>query len=88
MGEIKDRAINQVANAVAQSAEHIDHYLAMLRNELAFYIGCLNLAGQMQELGYSLAFPEPYPLEERRHTFRGLYDISLALTMKKKCGRQ
>jgi len=55
----------------------------MLRNELAFYIGCLNLAGQMQELGYSLAFPEPYPLEERRHTFRGLYDISLALTMKK-----
>ena len=83
LGEIKDRAINQVANAVAQSAEHIDHYLAMLRNELAFYVGCLNLAGQVRELGHPLAFPEPSPMQERRHTFRGLYDISLALTMKK-----
>ncbi len=83
LGEIKDRAINQVANAVAQSAEHIDHYLAMLRNELAFYIGCLNLAEQVRELGHSLTFPDPHPLEERRHAFRGLYDISLALTMKK-----
>jgi len=84
LGEIKDRAINQVANAVAQSAEHIDHYLAMLRGELAFYIGCLNLFEQVRELGHTLTFPEPYPLGERRHTVRGLYDISLALTMKKK----
>jgi len=83
LGEIKDRAINQVANAVAQSAEHIDHYLSMLRNELAFYMGCLNLADQVRELGHPLVFPEPRPIEERRHTSRGLYDVSLALTMKK-----
>lgn len=83
LGEIKDRAINAVANAVAQSAEHIDHYLAVLRSELAFYIGCLNLAGQVRELGHSLTIPHPYPLEESCHTFRGLYDLSLALTMKK-----
>jgi DNA mismatch repair ATPase MutS len=84
LGELKDRGINLVANAVAQSADHIDGFLNALRLELAFYIGCLNLAEQLAQMGEPIAFPTAVDFSERRHSFTGLYDICLALTMKKK----
>ncbi len=82
--ELKDRGINQVANVVAQSADHIDSFLKTLRLELAFYIGCLNLSGQLARLGEPLTFPQPAVDSERSQTFSGLYDISLALIMNQR----
>ncbi len=84
LGELRDKGINLVANALAQSADHIDSFLNALRLELAFYLGCLNLAEQLTELGEPIAFPEPAPADERRLSFTGMYDVSLALTMKQK----
>ena len=84
LGELRDRGINLVANAVAQSADHIDSFLNTLRLELAFYIGCLNLSEQLAELGEPIAFPLTSASHERKHSFTGLYDVCLALTMKKK----
>lgn len=84
LGELRDRGVNLVANAVAQSADHIDSFLKALRLELAFYIGCLNLAERLAQLGEPIVFPEPVPAGERRHLFTGLYDVALALTMKQK----
>ena len=43
--EIRGRGINLVANSVAQSADHVKSFFSMLRLELAFYLGCLNLHG-------------------------------------------
>lgn len=83
ISEIRDRGVNLVANALAQSADHIDSFFRMLQNELAFYVGCLNLAERLTELGAPFTFPLPLPLEERRHRFTGLYDVCLALTMQK-----
>ncbi|MCS7038782.1 MAG: DNA mismatch repair protein MutS, partial [Caldilineales bacterium] len=83
LGELRDRGINEVANAVAQAAEHVDQFFAVLRQELAFYIGALNLAERLVALGEPIAFPQPLPPEERRHTARGLYDPCLALTMNR-----
>lgn len=83
LSELADRGINLVANAVAQSAEHIDSFFTMLQVELAFYVGCLNLYDQLVELGEPIAFPQPLPSSERRHNFTGLYDVCLALTMKR-----
>lgn len=80
LGELKDRGLNQVANVLAQSAEHIDSFLQMLRVELAFYIGCLNLHERLVTLGAPTCFPEPAPPHERRHNFTNLYDICLLLT--------
>ena len=82
--ELRERGINLVANAVAQSADHIDSFLNMLRVELAFYIGCLNLSEQLAQMGEPIAFPHPAPVHERQHSFMGLYDVCLALTMKQK----
>jgi DNA mismatch repair ATPase MutS len=84
LSELKDRGINLVANAVAQSADHIDSFFNMLRIELAFYIGCLNLYEQLTQMGEPISFPLPVAANERRHTFHGLYDVCLALTMKQK----
>lgn len=84
LGELRDRGINLVANALAQSADHIDSFLTMLRAELAFYIGCLNLYEQLTQLGEPVCFPAPEPADERSHSFAGLYDVCLALTMQGK----
>ena len=81
---LRSRGLNLVANAVAQSADHIDSFLNNLRLELAFYIGCLNLSEQLAQLGGPIAFPQPAPSDERRHSFTSLYDVALALTMKQK----
>lgn len=84
LSELRDRGINLVANALAQSADHIDGFFAVLRIELAFYIGCLNLAERLAALDEPVSFPLPAPAGERRFSGRGLYDVCLALTMQRK----
>jgi hypothetical protein len=81
LGELRDRGINLVANAVARAADHVDGFFKALRLELAFYIGCLNLAEHLARLGAPVCLPAPVPAPERRHTFAGLYDVALALTL-------
>lgn len=82
LGDLKDIGVNSAANALAQATEHIENFLNMLRNELAFYVGCINLKEQLEQIGNPLAFPIPVSMNERRHAFQGMYDVSLALTMK------
>lgn len=82
--ELRDRGINLAANALAQSTDHILSFFTLVRTELAFYIGCLNLQGQLTQMGEPTSFPLPVALGERRHSFNGLYDICLALSMKQK----
>jgi DNA mismatch repair ATPase MutS len=84
LSELRDRGINLAANALAQSNDHILSFFTMLRTELAFYIGCLNLHEQLTQLGEPMTFPLPVAADERRHSFAGLYDVCLALNMKQK----
>ncbi len=82
--ELKDRGLNNVANAVAQSADHIESFFSALRMELAFYVACINLAEKLEQIDEPIAFPHvispPRPFLE----CSGLYDISLALTMNRR----
>jgi hypothetical protein len=84
LGDLRDRGLNLVANAVGQSADHIDSFFNALRLELAFYMGCLNLSEQLEQLEEPIGFPEPAPASQRRLSFTGLYNVSLALTMERK----
>jgi DNA mismatch repair ATPase MutS len=79
VGELRDRGIGIVANAVAQSDEHILSFFRMLRTELAFYVGCLNLQQKLAAKGAVTCIPAPTPCGQRRHSARGLYDPCLAL---------
>lgn len=83
LSELRDRGLNLVANAMAQSTEHILSFFEMLRTELAFYIGCLNLMDQLDAIGAVTCFPNPIPSGDLRQTFQELYDPCLALRMGK-----
>jgi DNA mismatch repair ATPase MutS len=84
LSELTDRGINLVSNALAQSTDHILSFFAMLRTELAFYMGCLNLHAKLQAQGEAISFPVPVGSKDRKHSFQGLYDVCLALTLKTK----
>jgi DNA mismatch repair ATPase MutS len=84
LGDLRDRGVNLVANAVAQSSDHIDSFFNVLRTELAFYLSCLNLSEQLMQLGETFVFPKPAPASHRQFTCIGLYDVALALTMNHK----
>lgn len=84
LANIKNRAINPVANTLAQAAEHVLGFFNKLRTELAFYIGALNLYERLKEIKEPITFPLPTISQKHRHAFKGLYDICLALTMNRK----
>ena len=77
---MNDRGVNLVANALAQSVDHILSFFQMLRAELAFYIGCLNLHARLVRLETPVCLPVPAPASARRLSFSGLCDPSLALS--------
>lgn len=77
---LRDRGVNLVANALAQSMDHISSFFQMLRTELAFYVGCLNLYEHLQTLGAPVCFPNPAELGDQVLSCSGLYDVCLALT--------
>ncbi|MDA8320768.1 MAG: DNA mismatch repair protein MutS [Actinomycetota bacterium] len=79
LDDIRGQGINLVANAVAQSAEHVKSFFGMLRLELAFYLGCLNLHGRLAGKGEPVSFPEPLPADQLALTAHGLYDVCLTL---------
>jgi len=57
--DLTSRGINLVANAAAQSADHIGSYFTMLRAELGFYVSCLNLADRLAAKGAPVTVPDP-----------------------------
>ena len=76
---IKGQGINHVADAVAQSADHVQSFFAMLRLELAFYLACLNLHARLEQRRSRLCFPEPLAEVGRCSPRDSVYDVCLAL---------
>lgn len=79
LSELTDEGISDVAAALAQSGDHIQGFFSMLRLELAFYIGCINLRDRLLSKGERVCLPEPLPLGQATLAARGLYDPSLSL---------
>jgi DNA mismatch repair ATPase MutS len=84
LSALNDQGLNLVGNALARSTDHILSFFQMLRTELAFYIGCLNLHARLRQMGEPTCFPVAAAAGERRLSFAGLYDISLALNSQAK----
>jgi len=79
---IRGRGLNLVANSVAQSADHVKSFFTMLRLELAFYLGCLNLHDTLSAKGEPVCFPDPLPTEQLALTTDGIYDVALTLHLQ------
>jgi hypothetical protein len=79
LDDLTSRGLNLVASAAAQSADHIGSYFTMLRAELGFYAGCLNLADLLAAKGVPVAVPTPEQLSPPAFACTGLRDPCLAL---------
>jgi DNA mismatch repair ATPase MutS len=84
LSELRDQGVNLVANALAQSMDHISSFFLMLRTELAFYVGCLNLWEHMLKLGAPVCFPHPLDRGKEALSASALYDVALAISMNGK----
>jgi hypothetical protein len=85
LSDLTSRGLNGTANALAQSADHIKDFFGMLRAELGFYLGCLNLRDRLIAKTEPVCFPDPADLvtagaEQAKLSARGLYDVSLSLS--------
>jgi MutS domain V len=80
--EIRGKGINQVANSVAQSADHVKSFFTMLRLELAFYLGCLNLHDRLAGKREPICFPQPLAAGQLTLTAEGIYDVCLTLHLE------
>lgn len=79
LSEMSDRGLGLIADAMARSVEHLLSFFRMLRTELAFYIGGLNLRTRLARVEQTVCMPEPTEGDARRLRFTGLYDVCLAL---------
>lgn len=82
LDELRDRGINHVADAVGRSADHVKHFFAMLRLELAFYLSCVNLHEQLEARGEPTCRPEPADLGRGALAAAGLYDVCLTFHLE------
>jgi DNA mismatch repair ATPase MutS len=82
LNELRNRGISLAATALGQAADHVRDFFSMLRAELAFYIGCINLSEQLARKGEPTCMPSPAPAGDRRLSCRGLYDVGLTLSVE------
>jgi DNA mismatch repair ATPase MutS len=80
LSELRGRGINLVANALAQSTDHILSFFRQLRAELGFYVGCLNLHAELTRKGEPTCLPVPLAADRGLAlSARGLYEPCLSL---------
>lgn len=75
----KIRACNPIIDPLHQSAQHVLTFWTILKTELAFYVGALNLNDWIHESSYDLAFPIPTDFGGQDLFCDSLYDLGLAL---------
>jgi hypothetical protein len=80
LNDLAGKAINDIANTVTQSVDHVKGFFERLRTELGFYLGCVNLHERLAESGVPTCFPTPTPINSARFHCRGLRDVGLCLT--------
>jgi len=79
LSDLTGRGINLIANAAAQSADHIGSYFTMLRAELGFYVGCLNLADRLAVKDAPTTVPDPAKPSSLAFSCADLRDACLEL---------
>ncbi len=79
--DLRVQGIRHVASALTESADHVLSFFNMLRLELGFYVGCLNLHARMASKQEPVCFPEPLRAGSWEFRCEGLFDICLSLKL-------
>lgn len=77
--EIRDTAVNEAANALAQANDHMLAFFRQLCAELAFYLGCARLEETLRTLGVGVCRPVASSATTRQLRARGLVEVGMAL---------
>lgn len=80
LSDLHNQGVSLAAHALDLADNHILSFFTMLRGELAFYIGCLNLRVALDAQDAPICFPKPERIGHDEMGARGLYDLSLTLT--------
>ncbi|MDL4775830.1 MutS-related protein [Actinomadura xylanilytica] len=72
----RNHVLADVSRAAADSAAHVRDFFLALRDELGFYVGCLNLAESLTGLGLPICMPQ---VGDPAPSARNLYEPCLAL---------
>jgi hypothetical protein len=83
LSELRNRGLSLAARALGQSVDHILSFFQMLRTEVAFYIGGVNLSERLAGLGLTSVIPRATRDDRFSFSCRGLFDVCLAISMNK-----
>lgn len=79
LADLRDRTVAGLAATTASAVDSTLELLRSLRDQLAFYLGCLNLHAHLSRVGMPVCFPEPLVDAPAVFSARGLYDPGLAI---------
>jgi DNA mismatch repair ATPase MutS len=81
LSELRDKGVLIAATSLARAVRHVLEFFRALRTELGFGLACVRLHRRLTDIGLPVCFPTPVAAGERAWSCRGLYDVSLALTV-------
>lgn len=84
LGALRDEGLAQVARALAEATEHLQAFFTMLRREIGFYVGCVNLHQRLRDKGEPLCMPEPLEPGTATLACRGVYEPVLSLRQEER----
>ncbi len=82
LGEMRARSVAETAEIVSESAGNVLDFINGLKGEIAFYVGCLNLAERLNSIGAKTSFPMPKDRGDSGIRYADLYDLALCLRVK------
>ena len=80
LSDIRSQGLRHVAAALVQSTSHLKSFFQMLRLELSFYVGALNIHRALTASGYPICIPDLLPVGSMELSAESLHDASLCLT--------
>lgn len=81
VSELRDEVLKDIAVSVMQASKHVEAFFNMLRTELAFYIGCLNLNNTLHDKNCPVFMPEISSISCTLR-FKDLRDVALSLSLQ------
>jgi hypothetical protein len=82
LAQMQARGVNLAANVLAQSVDTVLSFFTALRDQVAFYVGCLNLRETLNAKGEPVCTPTVLPPGESGFRASGLYDPDLSLGLE------
>lgn len=80
IAEIRSESLSSIVRALKEASDSVLGFLKKLREEFAFYVGCLNLHRTVTRSGGAFCFPVPDVSGACSLSFEGLYDLSLKIS--------